>query len=240
MLLSRGDDLAKQTSKALQNLYTALLGEYAPRGWWPLLSLAARNGFDDRGYHPGEYRYPRTAGQRFEVILGAILTQNTAWTNAEKALGILRDRKLLSRQALEGLDEDELSELIRPSGYFKQKAKKIKAMTAFLAARPRITRENLLSIWGVGPETADSILLYAYHRPFFVVDAYTTRILERLLGIIGARASYDDVQALFHKALPEDVALYNEYHALLVAHGKRHYSRKPYGRGDPLIDSPRI
>ena len=220
--------------KILRRLYTALLEEYAPQGWWPLLSLASSEGFDARGYHAGSHEFPRTREQRFEVILGAILTQNTAWTNVEKALRNLRESKLLTREALQRLSEDQLAELIRPSGYFRQKARKIRAMLEFLASRRRMTRDNLLRVWGVGPETADSILLYACHRPFFVVDAYTTRILEKL-GMVANGVPYEQVQALFHEALPRDVELFNEFHALIVAHAKRHYTKKPYGGEDPLV-----
>ena len=169
------------------------------------------------------------------MILGAILTQNTAWTNVEKALRALQENDLLHRESLARLGEARLEELIRPSGYFRQKTRKIRAMVDFLESRQTITRESLLGIWGVGPETADSILLYACHQASFVVDAYTRRILERF-EIVDAGASYDEIQALFHAALPVDVGLYNEYHALIVAHGKRHYTRKPYGDDDPLLD----
>lgn len=222
-----------EAQKRIRHLYVLLLECYGPQGWWPIRSRAGQEGFDDRGYHPGKLEYPKTGRERFEVILGAILTQNTAWTNAEKALQVLRREKLLKRQALAGLDEARLAELIESSGYFRQKAKKIKAVMDFLGSGRAITRENLLEVWGVGPETADSILLYAYHQPVFVVDAYTGRILERF-GIVDGGASYDEVQTLFHAALPTDVGVYNEYHALLVAHGKRHYSRKPYGDEDPF------
>ena len=226
--------MTRQEQKKLLHLYDLLLELYGPQGWWPVLSLAGENGFDDRGYHPGEFAYPETEAQRFEVILGAILTQNTAWTNVQKALRALQENGLLHRGSLARLGEARLAKLIRPSGYFRQKARKIKAMLDFLESRQTITRENLLGIWGVGPETADSILLYACHQPSFVVDAYTRRILERF-EIVEAGASYDEVQALFHAALPVDVRLYNEYHALIVAHGKRHYTRKPYGDDDPLL-----
>ncbi len=220
--------------KKLLHLYDLLIERHGPQGWWPVLSLAGESGLDDRGYHPGSFAYPETEAQRFEVILGAILTQNTAWTNVEKALRALQENGLLHRESLARLSEARLETLIRPSGYFRQKARKIRAMMEFLQSRQTITRESLLGIWGVGPETADSILLYAYHQASFVVDAYTRRILERL-EVVGAGASYDEIQTLFHAALPVDVTLYNEYHALIVAHGKRHYSRQPYGDDDPLL-----
>jgi endonuclease-3 related protein len=221
-------------NKTIQQLYEALLGQHKLRGWWPLLSLGGRKGFDERGYHPGEYGYPQTEEQRLEVILGAILTQNTAWTNAEKALLVLLEKGLLNQEVLRRCEVNEVAQLIRPSGYYKQKARKIKAVLDFLKSRRKITRDHLLCVWGVGPETADSILLYAYHQPFFVVDAYTKRLLAHL-GILGEGARYDQVQRVFHEALPLDATLFNEYHALVVEHGKRYYSKKPYGEDDPLV-----
>lgn len=229
----------KEQKRRLRDLYDRLLEHHGPQGWWPILSRAGANGFDERGYHPGRYEFPKTASQRFEVILGALLTQNTSWKNAEKALRVLEKEKLLQRRALARVDEPRLAELVRASGYYQQKARKIRAMLEFFASRRAITRENLLDVWGVGPETVDSILLYAYHRPLFVVDAYTLRILE-LREIAGPWNSYGEVQALFHAALPKDVIVYSEYHALIVAHGKRYYSRKPYGDRDPLLIRPRL
>lgn len=186
--------------------YNALFRAYGPQHWWP----------------------GRT---RFEVIVGAILTQNTSWTNVERAIAALRSEKLLSPTAMEQASVARLETLIRSSGYFRQKARKLKAFAQFLRtnhegsldklfARPTgELRDQLLGIHGVGPETADSILLYAGKHPVFVVDAYTRRILERH-GLIHARASYGEIRELFERRLPRSVAVYNEYHALIVHTGK--------------------
>lgn len=167
----------------------------------------------------------------FEVIVGAILTQNTDWRNVEKALNNLNKESLLVPHKLKTINTKSLAELIRPSGYFNIKAKRLKEFIKFLFEdyrgslgnmkdEPLFTlRDNLLSVHGIGKETADSILLYAFNRPIFVVDAYTKRILERLC-IINERASYDDIQKLFMEHLPHDARLFNEFHALLVRLGK--------------------
>lgn len=226
--------MRRNSAKKTEHLYELLLEAYGPQGWWPLSSLAGRRGFDERGYHPGIDTYPRTEAQRFEIILGAILTQNTAWTNVEKALRVLRRHHCLRPDALERCGEERLATLIKSSGYFRQKARKIVAMLEFLASGEELTREALLRVWGIGPETADSILLYAYRQPCFVVDAYTRRVLEHL-RLVKPGASYGEIQALFHQALTPDVAMFNEYHALLVEHGKRYYSKRPHGAGDPVV-----
>ncbi len=167
----------------------------------------------------------------FEVVVGAILTQATAWTNVARAIANLKAAGVLAPAALLALPEDDLALLVRPSGYYHAKAHKLRAFLSVLAeeyggdldrlfALPTLVlRERLLGIYGIGPETADSICLYAAGRPLFVVDAYTRRIAARL-GLADAKIGYDDLQALFSANLPADVALFNEYHALLVCHGK--------------------
>lgn len=183
-----------------------MLHALGPQGWWP----------------------GRT---RFEVIVGAILAQNTAWTNVARAIANLRQARVLTPKALVALPAPKLARLVQPSGYYRTKAARVKRFLRFLRARyalnlsrmfaerPSKLREELLAVSGIGPETADSILLYAGGVPVFVVDAYTRRILGRH-GLIRADATYDAVQALFTENLPPDPALYNEYHALLVAVGK--------------------
>ena len=193
----------------LHDYFQTLFASLGPMGWWP-------------GRTP------------FEVIVGAILTQNTAWTNVEKAIANLRREFLLTPRAIERVPEARLATLIRPSGYFHQKAKKLKAFVHFLRtkhggslarmfriATPEL-REQLLNVWGIGPETADSILLYAGQHTVFVVDAYTHRILGRhgLLPDSGATPAYEGVRALFEARLPRETQLYNEFHALLVNVGK--------------------
>jgi endonuclease III related protein len=198
-------DAAKPT---LRVYYDALFAAHGPQHWWP----------------------GRT---RFEVIVGAILTQNTAWVNVEQAIASLRREKLLTPVAIETVALGHLARLIRPSGYFRQKAKKLKAFVRFLrqqyggslskmfATATSDLREQLLAVHGIGPETADSILLYAGSHAVFVVDAYTRRMLERH-GLASPRQGYEDVRALFERDLPQDVALYNEFHALIVKIGKSH------------------
>lgn len=214
--------------KSIISVYKALLNEYGPQGWWPLTrkgSLIPE--------HRGEK--PDSEKKRFEIIIGAILTQNTAWKNVEKAIANLNKEGVLSKEKIRILSEKELAELIRPSGYYNQKARKIKEVIKFLDSKKEIKKEmnrkNLLSLWGIGPETADSILLYAYEQPFFVVDAYTRRISSRL-GWCEENVSYEELQGLFHKSFStleekEKVKVFKEYHALLVEHAKRHCRKNP-------------
>jgi endonuclease-3 related protein len=193
---------------ALRAYYDALFAAYGPQEWWP----------------------GRTA---FEVIVGAILTQNTSWSNVEIAIGKLRREKLMTPRAIETVPFARLAGLIRSSGYFRQKAKKLKCFVRFLQseyggslkkmfATPTATlREKLLGVHGIGPETADSILLYAGEHPVFVVDAYTRRMLERHQLATPAQ-SYSEIRELFDRNLSGDARLYNEYHALIVRTGKEY------------------
>ena len=192
--------------RRLLSIYHRLYGQLGPQGWWPGRS-------------------------RFEVIVGAILAQNTSWSNVEKAIRHLRRARALSSPALSALSRRRLAKLIRPAGYFAVKARRLQNFLTFFRTRyggslqrmfreePARVRKALLEVSGIGPETADSILLYAGKMPVFVVDAYTKRIFSRH-RLISHRATYDEVQALFLNHLPRDVKLYNEYHALLVAVGK--------------------
>jgi endonuclease III related protein len=195
----------------LLDYYDALFRAHGPQHWWP----------------------GRT---RFEVIVGAILTQNTSWSNVERAIRALRREKVLNPNAIEKISTERLAQLIRSSGYFRQKARKLKEFVQFLRGRHQGSldklfatptaelREQLLAVHGIGPETADSILLYAGGHPVFVVDAYTRRILERH-GLVHPKASYEEIRALFERSLPADSSLYNEYHALIVHTGK-HFCQK--------------
>ncbi|HVB34329.1 MAG TPA: endonuclease III domain-containing protein [Patescibacteria group bacterium] len=198
---------AAATGRRIEEFYGALDGELGPLNWWP-----------------GE--------TRFEVIVGAILTQNTAWSNVERAIANLRREKLLDARALGRAGTGRLERLVRPSGYFRQKARKLKTFVRFLDREfggsldrmfrqpTAVLREKLLAVHGIGPETADSILLYAGKHPVFVIDAYTRRILARH-ELLDAGAGYQDAQNLFHRHLPRETALFNQYHALLVETGKR-------------------
>jgi endonuclease-3 related protein len=207
-------------------------------GWDPMpvyRKLLARNGH--RNWWPG-----RT---RIEIIAGAILTQNTAWTNAETALANLEEKGWLRVESLREVPERRLAEAIRPSGYFRQKARKLKAFVAFLDAHyggslrrmsfggVETLRPELLGIWGIGPETADSILLYAFGKPVFVIDAYTRRVLVRH-GWAGVDAAYEDLRKLMERSLPEDAGLWNDYHAQLVRVGQSHCGTRPRCEGCPL------
>ena len=189
-------------------------------------------------YHPGDYSFPRNSHEVFEICLGAILTQNTTFTSVVKALNNLKAMDALSYEGIKALDEASLKQAIRPAGYFNQKAKYILTfLTFFEALNGEVpTRKDLLDVHGVGEETADSILLYAYGQPEFVVDAYTKRILF-VLGFIDEKTKYKEVKALMQEGLnsflseEERVKVYQEYHALFVAHAKLYYSKKPYGKG---------
>ena len=201
--------------RTLLAIYSTLFDDHGSREWWP----------------------GRT---RIEIIVGAILTQNTAWVNVEKAIGSLRARRLLSLKALREVPEGKLAESIRASGYFRQKARKLKAFVLWLderhggslakAARAETDslRAELLAVWGIGNETADSILLYAFGRPVFVVDAYTHRVLRR--HGLHPGGGYEAVRGMMERLLPRDVDLYNDYHAQLVWTG--HHFCRPRPRCD--------
>jgi len=211
-------------------IYQTLLSNHGPQGWWPLYSRREAGCYDKDGYHPKVYQEPQNREGRWEVILGAILTQNTSWTNVEKSFVNILQAGLLDSDKLPLLDPGELEGIIRPSGYFNQKAKKIRYAYDFFTQSNWTcpSREALLGVWGIGPETADSILLYAFHQRQFVVDAYTHRIMNRLeVGPSGS--DYHQMKGYFEDSLPSSVEIYQEYHALIVAHAKA-YCRKR----DPL------
>jgi len=190
----------------LSQYFDALFRTHGEQHWWP-------------GRTP------------FEIIVGAILVQNTAWLNAARAIAYLRKAKLLTPSAIEAVPQPKLARLIRSSGYFRQKARKLKAFVAFLRKEHRgsltvmfrtptaTLRQQLLAVHGIGPETADSILLYAGNHPVFVVDAYTRRILQRH-GLAAGNESYEEIRRLVEKSLPNDPQLFNEFHALIVRTGK--------------------
>jgi len=190
----------------LEEIYRRLLAHFGPQHWWP-------------------------AESPFEVMVGAILTQNTNWRNVERAIANLKGAGVLSPAGLYGLGRQELAALIRPAGYYNLKAERLGNLlrllvegwagetAAFLAQPPEELRRCLLEVKGIGPETADSILLYAAGYPFFVVDAYTHRLLYRH-GLIPEESGYQEIQELFHTRLRPDPVLFNEYHALIVRTGK--------------------
>jgi endonuclease-3 related protein len=191
----------------LLDIYNRLLAAFGPQHWWPSES-------------------------RLEMIVGAILTQNTAWKNVEKALFALKSNNVLSPESLYKMPQSELAFIIRSSGFFNVKALRLKAWIAFLfdaydgsldkmfSVSGGSLREQLLTIKGLGPETVDSILLYAGQYPYFVVDAYTRRIFSRH-NLLDSKSPYQTVQNYFMERLPADVQLYNEYHALIVRLAKQ-------------------
>jgi endonuclease-3 related protein len=197
----------------LVDVFNRLFTAFGPQHWWP-------------GDSP------------FEVMVGAILTQSTAWSNVEKAISNLKTANALSPDALHQMQVEKIASLIRPSGYYNQKARKVKALVDWLVAEHSGNlenlssfetiklREQLLNLFGIGPETADSILLYAANRPIFVIDAYTRRIISRL-GFGLRKDTYDEYQKLFMCNLPSDSNLFNEYHALLVNLGKTVCRKEP-------------
>ncbi len=181
-------------------------------------------------------------------MVGAVLTQNTAWTNVEKAIARLKAAKVLSPEAIVSLEPAGLAELIRPSGYFNVKARRLQSLCHFLLESGGETelqrlptdelRVLLLAVHGVGPETADDILLYAFNRPVFVVDAYTRRIATRV-GLLQGNEDYETVRASFEQGLGADAQLFNELHALIVLHAKQHCRKAPECGGCPLGDGCR-
>ncbi len=205
--------IMKNTSdNSFQRIHDLLSGHFGALAWWP-------------------------ADSPFEVVVGAILTQNTAWTNVERAIDNLKRARALTPRALAAMPRPVLEELIRPSGFFRQKAARLQGFASYLmsawqgdiaclcAGPLPEARSRLLDQQGIGPETADSILLYAAGRPSFVVDAYTRRIFTRI-GMLDGTESYDDIRSLFMQALPEDPVLYNEYHAQIVQLAKTSCRKK--------------
>lgn len=212
------------TSALLRVLYNRLFDAFGPQGWWP-------------GETP------------FEVALGAILTQNTNWQNVARVLGNLKARGLLDPFVLFRLPLTELAALLRPAGYYNVKARRVQHFLAFLLERAggsmaRLAEEPwedlrpaLLKVKGIGPETTDSILLYALHQPTFVVDAYTLRVLSRH-GVVAEKTPYEELRRLFMEHLPPEVPLYQEFHALLVRLGKEFCRPRPRCGGCPLEGWP--
>ena len=209
-------------TNALKKIYSRLYESFGPQQWWP-------------GDSP------------FEIIVGAILTQNTNWGNVEKALNNLKNENLLSPLSLNQLSHTQLARLIKPAGFFNVKAARLRNFLDYLfenykgdldvmAGVPagRLRRE-LLSVNGIGPETADSILLYAFHKPAFVIDAYTKRLLYRH-GLVDHQADYGLMQELFVKNLNQDTRVFNEYHALIVRIGKDYCKPRPKCEACPLKD----
>jgi len=219
-------------------IYEKLYDLYGPQGWWPLINLntySPNKTGTIKGYHPQNYELPEKRDEIYEVILGAVLTQNTSWLQAETAIFNLNELNAIEPEKLLRLDDEPLKSAVRCAGFLNQKAIYLKEITRFfIELDGRVpARKELLQVKGVGNETADSILLYAYKQPEFVVDAYTKRIFVQL-GLVDENITYMELKELFESNLPKDVAIYQEYHALIVEHAKRYYTKKPYGVDDPL------
>ena len=197
----------------LLDIYDRMLERYGPQHWWP-------------------------GDTRFEIMVGAVLTQAAAWSNVEKAISNLVASDALSPKAIRDLGEEELAQLIYPSGYFNAKARKLRALVEYLGQRfdddldamaledGDALRAELLAVYGIGEETADDILLYAFGKAAFVVDGYTRRVFIRL-GLAPEKGSYSTYRSMFMDSLPSDRDLYQEYHALIVRHGKEVCAKRP-------------
>ena len=207
----------KMMKETLLRIFDLLLEKYGPLGWWP-------------------------ADSPFEICVGAILTQNTNWLNVEKAIANLKQEKLLTPHGLRDLPLERLAAVIRPAGFFNVKSVRLKwfinwlydsyggSLERMFSADWRELREEMLLVKGIGRETADSMLLYAGHKPTFVVDAYTVRLFSRL-GLVRENGGYEEIRSLFMDNLPGDAGLFNEYHALIVRHGKEHCRKKQHCAG---------
>ena len=208
----------------IYKIYENLFEFYGPQNWWP-------------------------ADDAFECVVGAILTQNTSWKNVEMSINNIKSEMSLSINNIYEITVEELSRLIKPSGYYNQKALRLKGFVEFIYNKYNGKIENmlpvnknelrlqLLSVKGIGPETADSILLYALNKPVFVTDKYTYRIFYRH-GIIPGNSTYEQAQKIFLNNLPEDSSLFNEYHALIVKVGKNHCGKKADCSDCPLGKDP--
>jgi len=204
----------------LTGIYNKLLARFGEQFWWPVT----------------------TGNSTLEIIIGAVLTQNTAWSNVEKAIGNLSREKMISIERMRSIGEKKLASMIKPSGYYNQKARKLKNVVEYLENNPlrqlakmdvKQLRKSLLGVNGIGPETADSIILYALEKPSFVVDMYTKRIFFRI-GLIDKNQGYEEVKQFFESGLPKDVNVYKEYHALIVELAKNFCKKKPLCESCPL------
>lgn len=239
--------VSARTRTRIEGAIAKMLSEYGPQGWWPVRSECRY--FDSssseraaHGYHPDEFEFPRTRSGRWEIVCGAVLTQNTAWTNVERALDRLQLAKLTTPEAVLASKDGSLSAAIRPAGYFNQKARYLTEVAQWFVENDRTLRASppsrdileqirpgLLKVIGVGPETADSILLYAFRLPTFVVDAYTRRVFCRI-GVVEPEFGYERIRAIFERALvrpdvTSTVRTWQEAHALIVEHAKRYHGR---------------
>lgn len=221
-----------------KEIYETLYTMYGPQGWWPLLDIDGINPTKTgsiKGYHPNDYSYPKTKNQCFEICIGAILTQNTSWPSVEKSLLNLKELIDITPENVLKLDIDKLKEAIKPSGYYNQKSERLKIFSEFfINCKSTPTRDELLKVKGIGNETADSMLLYAFNVPSFVIDAYTKRMLLNL-NLISENAKYDEIKELFETNIEKNLEIYQEYHALIVEHAKNYYRKKENYSKCPLL-----
>ncbi len=222
----------------IKKIYDGLFSHFGPQNWWPV----TKNKDTAPKYHQNINLNEK---QKLEICFGAILTQNTNWKNVEKAIVQLNKNQLINIDKIIKIDDKKLAEIIKSSGYHNQKAKKLKNFCLFLMNNyngniKRLfsnnigqLRKELLSVNGIGPETADSIILYAAKKPIFVIDAYTKRIYSRIFNI-KKELGYDELQQIFMKKLDKDEKLFNEYHTLLVELGKNICKKKPLCNQCPI------
>ncbi len=233
-------------NKVMQ-IYNTLYTEYGPQGWWPFLEYKGRNEKKEgniEGYHISDYSFPKNEAQVFEVCLGSILTQNTSFASVVKSLHNLNNIDSLNYKKIKALQINKLKFLIKPSGYHNKKSNYILEFIDFFEKLNNNvpSRDELLEVKGIGPETVDSILLFAYNQPQFKVDAYTKRILLHY-NLIYENTKYQDIKEFMEEEIKKEikdknelVITYQEYHALIVNHAKQYYSKKPYGIGCFLND----
>lgn len=208
---------AGNSARKLRAIHRKLMEEYGPQGWWPVLQRG------ELKYFPRDYSIPRTDAQRFEITIGALLTQNASWKNAAQALMNLKAAGTLSPRKILKAPKARLEKLVRPARYYRQKAERLKLLAkAYLGLSPKMPteelRKKLLGVKGVGNETADSILLYAFKRPVFMIDAYTVRLCRK--HKLCRAKTYGEHRKFFEENLPKDRELFNEFHALIVRWGQ--------------------
>jgi len=214
-------------------IYEKLFETHGPQGWWPLLFEERKNFTDSEGYHKKNTIYTQTRTDRFEISTGAVLTQNTNWNNVYSCLTDFKKYSITTPESFLDKDIDFIKNIIRRTGYYNQKYLKLVNLISFFQKNnyfglpEKLSREALLEIWGIGEETADSILLYAFNRKTFVIDAYSKRIASRLDSTLKLK-TYKDYQKYFTENIPDDLEIFNQYHALIVKHCVEICRKKPY------------
>lgn len=208
-----------------EKLYHKLLAAYGPQGWWPLLDHNGSNPTAAgmlQGYHPGDYSFPKNRHQRFEICCGAILVQHAFWTSAERALVNMQEKGLIEPSSILETRVSTLAKAIEPAGFPKQKAQALITFARFFDGLGRRIpkRADLMNLKGIGNETADTMLCYAWGRRHFIIDAYKKRVFGDL-RLINPDSSYAEIQKVFTANLASDIQVYQEYHALVVEHSKR-------------------